>query len=92
MPFRARIDKRSCLSSGRCVEAAPEAFAWDEDDLGDVRPGAPALPKERLLALARNCPGLAISVCDDEGRELDQELNPAAPRSSAPSPAGRSDR
>ena len=71
MPFSARIDKRSCLSSGRCIEAAPEAFAWDEDDLADVRRGAPALPKQRLLELARNCPGLAISVWDEEGRELD---------------------
>jgi ferredoxin len=74
VPFRARIDKRSCLSSGRCVEAEPALFGWDEDDLGDVRPGAPALPKERLLELARGCPGLAISVVDEEGREVDLEL------------------
>ncbi len=69
--FTARIDKRSCLSSGRCVEAAPEAFAWDEDDLGDVRPGAAGLAKERLLEIARGCPGLAIAVHDEKGREVD---------------------
>jgi ferredoxin len=67
----ARIDKRSCLSSGRCLEAEPQAFAWDEDDLGDVLPGASALSKERLLEIARRCPGLAISVLDEQGREID---------------------
>lgn len=71
MPFTARIDKHSCLSSGRCVEAAPEAFAWDEDDLGDPLPGAARLPKQRLLEIARSCPGLAISVFDEAGREVD---------------------
>jgi ferredoxin len=69
-----RIDKRSCLSSGRCVREAPGVFAWDEDGLGDVRPDAPALPAERLLELARGCPGLAISVWDEQGRELDPGL------------------
>ena len=71
LPFSVRIDKRSCLSSGRCIEGAPAVFAWDEDDLAEVRPGAPELPKQRLLELARNCPGLAIAICDDEGRELE---------------------
>lgn len=71
MGDRVRIDKRSCLSSGRCVAAEPDGFDLDEDHLGHVRAGAAALPRERLLAVARGCPGLAITVYDEDGREVD---------------------
>ena len=37
MPLRVQIRKSSCQSSGNCLTAAPEAFGWDADDLGDVR-------------------------------------------------------
>ncbi len=71
MPFTVRIDKRSCLSSGNCIAAAPEAFAWDGDDLGAALEGAEALSPARLLEIARHCPGLAIAVFDARGDEVD---------------------
>ncbi len=70
MGFDVRIDKQGCLASGRCVAAAPEAFGWDEDQLGDVRPAAATLPREQLIAIARNCPSLSISVLDDARNEI----------------------
>lgn len=70
MPYTVKIDKRGCQSSGRCIEAAPQAFGWDADALGDVRPAASGLPRERLLEIARRCPALCISVLDEEGTEL----------------------
>ena len=71
MNHRIEVDKQSCQSSGRCVELEPGGFGWDADDLGDVLPGAAALPRERLLAVARHCPALAISVYDEKGGEID---------------------
>jgi ferredoxin len=74
MPLRVRIDKQSCQSSGNCVDAAPEAFGFDEDGLGDAAAGAGDLPRARLLEIARRCPALAISLFD----ESDNEIDPAA--------------
>ena len=71
MSWTVRVDKQSCQSSGNCVEAAPEAFGWDGDDLGDALPGAAALAPARLIEVAKRCPALCISVCDEHGNEVD---------------------
>jgi ferredoxin len=73
MGYRVEIDKSSCQSSGNCVEAEPEGFGWDEDDLGDALPGASRLPLERLVAAARHCPALAIAIYDEGGRQIESE-------------------
>jgi ferredoxin len=68
---RVRVDRQSCQSSGRCVAAAPEAFAFDAEHLAALVPGAPALARERALAIARGCPALAIEVLGEDGAPLD---------------------
>ena len=67
----ARVDRRSCGSSGRCIEAAPEAFGWDEDDVAEELPGVTSVAVERLLEIARHCPTQAITVWSDDGEEID---------------------
>lgn len=57
-----RIDRETCLSSGRCVEDAPAAFRFGEDDLAEVTPGAAALSAERLESVAFGCPAAAITL------------------------------
>ena len=71
MAIRVVIDKQSCQSSGSCIEHEPEGFAWDADDLGDVQPGAARLPRERLFAVARRCPALAVTLFDEDDREIE---------------------
>ena len=71
MAYRAEVDKRSCQSSGRCLEAAPGHFAWDDDQVAEFRPGPEPLADEALLAIARRCPALAIAVFDERGEEID---------------------
>ena len=71
MPDRVGIDKRSCQSSGSCIDSAPSAFGWDADDLGEVLPGAVDLGRARLLGIAKRCPALAITVYDEDGNEID---------------------
>ena len=70
MGYAARVDKQSCSSSGRCCEAAPDSFFLDEDKLAGFRAGG-AVSNERILEIARRCPALAISVLDEQGREID---------------------
>jgi ferredoxin len=69
--LRVRIDKNSCQSSGNCLEAAPEAFRFDEDGLAEAGPGAEGLAQARLLEIARRCPALAIAILDESGNEID---------------------
>jgi ferredoxin len=68
---RVRVDRQSCQSSGRCVAAAPEAFAFDAERLAAVAPGAAALPPERACEIARACPALAIEVLGEDGEPID---------------------
>jgi ferredoxin len=71
VPWRVRIDKNSCQSSGNCVEADPDAFAFDEDGLAEAGSGAEGLPLGRLLGIARRCPALAIAIFDESGNEIE---------------------
>ena len=71
MAYAVRIDKNSCQSAGNCVDAAPDAFGFDDDGLGDVRAAAGQLPRARLLEIARRCPALAIAIFDEAGVEID---------------------
>ena len=71
MAYSVRIDKDSCLSSGRCVAAAPQAFGLDADHLAEVRAGVSGLSDERILEIARRCPVFAVLVFDAEGNEVD---------------------
>jgi ferredoxin len=68
----ARVDPDLCLGSGACVSDAPGAFTWDDDEgVATILPGVAELPDDRLIRLARNCPGSAILLVDDEGNEVD---------------------
>lgn len=71
MPIRVRVDPLSCQSSGRCLAAAPEAFAFDRERLAEATPAAAALPLERALEIARACPALAIELADAEGTPIE---------------------
>lgn len=64
---RVTIDQDRCVSAGRCIADEPSAFEFDAEELAKVRPNAEQLSVERLLVLARRCPGLAITVFNDEG-------------------------
>ena len=66
MTLRVEVVEDRCISSGRCVGDAPEAFAFDDDELATPLPGAARLDRRRLVELARNCPGEAIVVYDDD--------------------------
>ena len=65
--IRVTIDKERCVSAGRCIADEPDAFEFDSDELAQTRSTAQQLPVERLVILARRCPGMAIEVFSDDG-------------------------
>jgi ferredoxin len=62
--FDVAIDDELCISSGTCVATAPDAFAFDDDGIARLVPGA-TLPDDELLSIARNCPSGAIVLRRD---------------------------
>ena len=64
------IDKERCVSAGRCIADEPSAFRFDDTELAEVLPGAGGLSVQRLIVLARRCPGLAIEVRAASGELL----------------------
>lgn len=67
MAFKVEVDQDLCISSGKCVSDLPTVFAFDDDQLATVIDTDPAIDDARLLRLARNCPGQAISLRDENG-------------------------
>lgn len=64
MTLIATIDELACVSHGDCAAIAPAAFRMD--DLAVVTGGG---SDEELLAGARACPSVAITVHDAETGE-----------------------
>ena len=59
------IDQNACSAHGDCVDIAPTAFAMDDD--GAVVIGTASY--QDLVAAAKSCPAVAITVVDDETGE-----------------------
>jgi ferredoxin len=75
MTYRIEVDQEICISSGRCVAEYPERFRFSDDgdeEVAEGVPGAPPLPDDAALRLARACPSGALLVFDaDRGDEID---------------------
>jgi len=56
---RVVVDRRVCVGTSNCAEAAPEAFEMDDSNVPRLLAGA---PREAVLAGARACPVGAI-IC-----------------------------
>lgn len=70
MTYRIDLDRDVCISSGKCVAEAPQAFRFDTDEVAELVPGGPRLSDDEILDLARNCPSGAIRVFDGD-EEID---------------------
>jgi ferredoxin len=67
--LRIVIDRTLCVGFGDCVDAAPEAFALDAENV--VVFVAPAgVSRERLLRACACCPVDALTVYDEAGGQL----------------------
>jgi len=68
---RVRVDRNGCMSSGRCIAAAPDVFTFDADRLARAAEGETPLALDDALAIARGCPALAIDVLGEDGEPVE---------------------
>ena len=67
---RVQIDRSLCVGFGDCVSEAPEAFRLDGEDLAIFGENPAGVERERLVRACDLCPVDAITVWDQEGRQL----------------------
>ncbi len=70
MRYTVKVDKPTCIGSGKCVAYAPEAFDFDENDTSEPLPTIVDVPDAQILQAARLCPVSAIAVLDEAGRQI----------------------
>jgi ferredoxin len=67
--LRVRIDRLLCVGFGDCVDAAPQAFALDEESVA-VFARPEHIEREQLLEACAACPVDALTVWDSDGKKL----------------------
>jgi ferredoxin len=65
-----RIDRHLCVGFGDCVDEAPESFELDGEGIVAFREDPDAAGRERLLRACGSCPVDALTILDDDGRQL----------------------
>ncbi|QMW65829.1 (4Fe-4S)-binding protein [Mumia sp. ZJ1417] len=70
MAYRVEVDQDLCMSSGKCVADAPQVFAFDEDEIAEVRAEPGEVSDEKLVEIARNCPSGAIRLLEGDREVL----------------------
>ncbi|WP_019869525.1 ferredoxin [Salinispora oceanensis] len=58
------VDLNLCQSHGQCVYAAPEVFAFDEEENLTYQPEPPESQHDRVRAAVAACPVRAILVSE----------------------------
>lgn len=67
--LRVEIDLDLCVGFGDCVDASPECFELNDDELAQFTQPE-SVDRETLLEACRSCPVDAISARDEEGNRL----------------------
>ncbi len=67
--LRVQIDRTLCVGFGDCVQASPQAFALDEENV--VVFAAPeAVTREDLLRACASCPVDALTAWGEDGTQI----------------------
>jgi ferredoxin len=64
--IRIEVDRDLCIGSGDCVASEPEVFDLDDEGKAIVL-DPDAVPIDRVVEAAQNCPVTAIFVIGAEG-------------------------
>lgn len=84
MKYRIVVDPDLCIGAASCVTIAPDTFTLNTENKAEVlnhgqAEGGPSYTREVELSLeeleavmmgAQSCPTLAISVFDEQGKQL----------------------
>ncbi len=64
------IERDLCVGFGDCVSEAPGAFQLDDNDQAVFAEDPAAVDREKLIQACDLCPVDALTVWDEEGRQL----------------------
>jgi ferredoxin len=67
--LRVRIDRSLCVGFGDCITEAPAAFRLDDEGIV-IFLEPEQVEREQLLRACDACPVDALTVWDEEGRQL----------------------
>ncbi len=67
--MKVTVDRALCIGITNCVAFAPTVFQMDKENKAIVL-DPKSVPLKKLLEAAESCPQNAITVEDDNGREL----------------------
>jgi ferredoxin len=68
--LKVRIDRTRCIATANCIKLAPELFELDEERVVSFRPDALEPGREALVEACDACPVDALSVFDEDGRQI----------------------
>jgi len=80
---KAVVDRETCFSYARCVEAAPDLFSLDAEGKSSARDVEREF--DQMLEIAEECPMEAISLIGSDGT-IKYGLNAVGGNSPLPSP------
>lgn len=75
---KIKIDRDLCIGAGTCVVLAPDTFELDDELKAVLKKGDKQSPEvvegqdseEDILAAAKSCPVLAITLADENGKQI----------------------
>ena len=67
--MEVKVDRDLCIGVGNCAAIAPTVFNLDEKDKAIVLDPS-SVDDQTLLEAAESCPENAITIEDDQGRQL----------------------
>ena len=68
--LRIRIDRLLCVGFGDCIEAAPDAFEFDDDGIVRFKADLSHADRARLIEGCEVCPVDALTVWDEAGVQI----------------------
>ena len=68
--LRIHIDRDLCVSFGDCIEAAPEVFELDDEEIAVFVSEAGVISRDDLIEACASCPVDALTAFDQKGEQL----------------------
>lgn len=65
-----RIDRTLCVAFELCIDLAPDVFRFDDEGIVTFTGAGEVPDRARLLEACRACPVDALTVVDEEGRQI----------------------
>jgi len=65
-----KIERPSCIGSKNCINATPELFELDDEQICSFKENTTGIPEGNIVEACSVCPVSALFVYDSEGNQL----------------------